>query len=286
MIGTLKTMPLPLFILGILALSYIGLVAWLYFAQSRYVYYPVRKLGAYPSDIGLGFEEVTLVTEDGVRLSAWYIPCQQTQEVILFCHGNAGNISHRLDSIKIFHSLGLNTFIFDYRGYGASEGRPSEPGTYKDAEAAWQYLVEVLKVPPNRIVIFGRSLGGTIATELAVRKQPAALIIESTFASFRDIGSDLYSYIPVSLIARFSYNALEHIRNLKVPVLIVHSPQDDIIPFRHGQILYNAAREPKEFLEIGGDHNAGFLISGDQYVKGLHRFLNRFVRTRNADPLL
>jgi len=285
-ISSIKTIPLPWLVLGIAALLYVALVVLLYLTQSRYVYYPESKLEAYPSDVGLAFEEVNLVTEDGIRLSAWYVPSQRSQEVILFCHGNAGNISHRLDSLGVFYNLGFSTFIFDYRGYGRSEGHPSEQGTYKDAEAAWQYLVKVLKVPPNRIVIFGRSLGGAIATELAVRHQPAALIIESTFMSFKDIASEMYPYIPTSLIARFSYNTLEHIRNVKAPVLIVHSSQDDIIPFRHGQSLYSAAREPKEFLKIQGDHNTGFLTSGEEYIKGLDTFVNRFVRQRNADHFL
>ncbi len=279
MIGSIKLTHILFSFLSIGALSYLGLLGLLYLTQSRYVYHPGNRLEAFPSDIGLTFEEVSLVTEDNVRLSGWYIPCKESRWVILFCHGNAGNISHRLDTLQIFNHLGMSTLIFDYRGYGGSEGRPSEIGTYRDAEAAWQYLVEVRHIPPRNIVVFGRSLGGAIAAHLAGKHQPSALILESTFISFEEIASDLYPYLPVGLIARFSYNTLECVRNIRVPVLIVHSPQDKLIPFRHGQVLYNAVNGPRELLIIQGDHNTGFL-SSEEYIKGLQAFLDRFVKRR------
>lgn len=198
---------------------------------------------------------------------------EKPRGVVLFCHGNAGNISHRLDSIRIFHHLRLSTFIFDYRGYGTSEGKPSEKGTYLDAEAAWHYLIEKLHVPSTRVILFGRSLGCAIATRLAQDHTPKALIIESTFTSIPDIAADIYPFLPVRLLARFDYNAMEYIKRVNCPVLIIHSRNDDIIPFRHGRQLFEAASKPREFLEITGTHNDGFMASGKSYEEGLDLFL-------------
>lgn len=164
---------MPSVLIIIIAASVCALsFALIYIFQSRFVYYPIRTLSPNPSSIGLRFEDVHFETADGVQLSGWFIPCNGARGVILFCHGNAGNISHRLDSIAIFHRLGLDVFIFDYRGYGESEGKPTEYGTYQDAEAAWQYLIEERKVNPRRVVVFGRSIGGALAAWLAQHRKP------------------------------------------------------------------------------------------------------------------
>jgi len=199
--------------------------------------------------------------------------------VILFCHGNAGNISHRLESIQIFHRLGLNVFIFDYRGYGRSEGKPSEIGTYRDVEAVWQYLVEERQVSPNRIVVFGRSLGGAVAAWSANRHTPGALILESAFTSVPDIAAKLYPYLPVRLLSRFKYNTAEYLDEVDCPVLIVHSREDEIMPFSHGKQLFERARGPKEFLEISGTHNEGFITSEKRYIEGLNTFISEYLHT-------
>jgi len=195
--------------------------------------------------------------------------------VILFCHGNAGNISHRLESIQVFHRLGLSTFIFDFRGYGQSEGRPTEQGTYLDAEAAWHYLVRERQMSPTEIIIFGRSLGGSIAAWLAQDHTPKALIIESTFTSVRDIAAELYPYLPVRWLCRFNYNAMDYLHQLNCPVLIVHSRDDEMISFSHGRRLFETANEPKEFLEIMGTHNEGFMTSAKRYEDGLDSFISK-----------
>ena len=149
--------------------------------QDRMLYYPDREVLQTPEDIGLEYEEVSLKTKDNVTISGWYIPAEHEKAVLLFCHGNAGNISHRLESINIFHNIGLSVLIFDYRGYGKSEGKPSEKGTYRDAEAAWNYLVEEKRKTPDRIILFGRSLGAAIAADIALRKIPQGLILKSGF---------------------------------------------------------------------------------------------------------
>jgi len=262
----------------ILAGSFLGFAAILTVFQSRLVYFPERAIAATPDAIGLSYESVSFETSDGVKLSGWLVPAQESRSVVLFCHGNAGNISHRLESIDVFYRLGLSVLIFDYRGYGKSEGRVSERGTYLDAEAAWQYLVDERQVEPSEIFIFGRSLGGAVGSWLAKGHTPKALIVESTFTSIPDIAAHLYPFLPVRRLARFRYSALDYVRQVDCPVLIVHSRDDEMIPFSHGQRLFEAANEPKQFLEIRGTHNEGFITSGRLYEDGLDLFISEYTR--------
>ncbi len=254
--------------------AYGVVVVLVFLTQSSLVYFPMRSVDMTPDKIGLDFEEVQLKTEDGVALSSWFIPAQKQRGVLLFCHGNAGNISHRLESIRIFHDLGLSVLIFDYRGYGQSEGSISEEGTYLDAEAAWTYLVEECHIDPSEIILFGRSIGGAIATKLATRKQAAALILESSFTSITDLGAQVYPYLPIRLLSRYHYDTSSYLKQIDIPLLIIHSSEDEIIPFTHAKVLYENANEPKELLEITGDHNAGFYLSGEHYISGIDRFLS------------
>lgn len=252
-------------------------IALVYIFQSHFVYYPIRTLSTDPSSIGLQFEGVRFKTADGVQLSGWFIPCDGAKGIVLFCHGNAGNISHRLDSIQIFHRLGLDVFIFDYRGYGQSEGKPAERGTYEDAEAAWWYLIDERQVIPSEVVVFGRSIGGAVGAWLAQNHKPRLLILESTFTSLRDVAATLYPFLPVRRFLRFEYNTAEYLRGVNCPVLVVHSRDDEIMPFSHGQQLFEVAREPKRFLEISGTHNEGFITSGGHYEEGLNSFISEHV---------
>lgn len=254
----------------------LALAALMYFFQDRMMYLPLRAIGATPAERGLAYEEVRIETADGVALAGWYVPAAPERGVVLFFHGNAGNISHRLDTLELFHDLGLSTLIIDYRGYGQSQGRPSEQGTYLDAEAAWRYLVEERQVPPDRMIFFGRSLGGAVAAYLAQRHPPRALILESTFTSAPDIAADIFSFLPVRPLVRFQYNTLARLADIRCPVLIVHSPDDEVIPYSHGRRLFAAAAEPREFLEIRGGHNAGFLVSAN-YRAGLELFIARYI---------
>ena len=268
-----RSMRAVMYIIAGLVLSYFALVAFVYVRQPKMLYYPVKEMGATPAEIGLAHDEITIRTSDGLHISAWYIPAPGARGTILFCHGNAGNISHRLDSIRIFHELSLNVLIFDYRGYGKSEGAPDEQGTYRDAEAAWDYLVNVIKIDPSRIVVFGRSLGSAVAAELAMRRTAGALILESGFTSVPDLGSRLFPHLPVRLISRYHYATIDKVGRISIPKLIIHSPDDEIIPFEQGRRLFELAVEPKSFLELRGSHNEGFLLSGDRYIKGLENFL-------------
>lgn len=265
-----------------LALAYLALLLLLFAVQGRLLYFPTRAIEATPADAGLAYEEVGLRAADGVRLQAWYVPAPGDRGTILFFHGNGGNLSHRLDTLRLLHRLGWSTLILSYRGYGRSEGTPTERGTYLDAEAAWRHLVEDRGIPAERVVVFGRSLGGGVAAWLAERHPPGGLILESTFTSVPDLAAGIYPLLPVRLLVRHRYPTLSRLPRIRAPVLVVHGREDEIIPFRHGQRLYDAAREPKAFLEIRGSHNEGFLLSGESYAKGLAAFLDRIGDGRDA----
>jgi fermentation-respiration switch protein FrsA (DUF1100 family) len=190
-----------------------------------------------------------------------------------------------LDTVNFLNKLGLNCFIFDYRGYGGSHGRPSENGTYLDVRAAYRWLTKKKGVPPQQIIIFGWSLGGTIAAYLAARAKSAGLVIESAFTSYRDIGQKFYPYMPVRWFARFDYPTIEFVRKVKCPILIIHSRTDEMIPFEFGLELYDAANEPKDFVEIFGGHNDGFLFSGEIYKKAWLKWLAFLSESANLQNL-
>ena len=263
----------------VLAVSalFLGLMLLLFVFQEKMVFFPGKRLGDTPEAAGLQYEDVYLVTDDDIKIHGWYVPHPDAQATLLFFHGNAGNLSHRLESISIFHDIGLAVFIIDYRGYGRSEGRPTERGTYRDAMAAWNYLVGERRLRPDEIIVFGRSLGGAVAAALAAKVTPAAVILESTFTSIKDLGKHYYPYLPVSWIARIHYPVDEYITSFKCPVLVIHSDRDEVVPARLGQRLFDSAPEPKMFLPVSGDHNNGFLLSRDVYVKGIQRFLQTYL---------
>jgi fermentation-respiration switch protein FrsA (DUF1100 family) len=248
-------------IIVVLVVAY-SVLGWsLYFMQPTFLYKPVRGVIYTPEELDLEFEDVSLETADNIKLNAWFIPAKNARFTILYCHGNGGNIMHRLDTINIFYELGLNCFIFDYRGYGNSEGSPSEEGTYIDVETAYNWLINEKKIPPENIIIFGRSIGGSIATYLAGKVTAKALVVDSAFTSYVDIGKKFYPYMPVKWFARFKYDTISYIRKVNCPVMVIHSQNDEMIPFEFGQELFDAVREPKKFVEIYGSHNDGFLLS-------------------------
>lgn len=267
-------------ILRIVVITYVCLTLLMYVFQSRFIYFPSREMHMTPDLAGMPYEAVVFAASDGVQLSGWFVPADKPRGVVLFCHGNAGNISHRVDTMRFHRALGLSSLHFDYRGYGQSGGKPSEKGTYLDAEAAWRYLTEERKIPAEQIVVHGRSLGGAIAAWLAREHAPKALILESSFTSIPDVAAKLYPFLPVRLLARFHYNTKDYVREVKCPVLIVHGPQDEIIPFEHGRRLFELAKEPKAFLEIGGSHNEGWAQSMDRYTNGVDAFLAEHVGER------
>jgi len=264
--------------LQIALLVYLGLMALIYFKQSSLVFLPEmdRDYRATPAAIGLPFTPLKLATTDGETLDGWFVPAKsEARGLVIFFHGNAGNIAHRLDYLRMFHELGLATLIVDYRGYGLSSGSPTEPGTYLDAEAMWRHARDVLRFPADRIVLFGESLGGGIAAQLAAKQRPAALVLASTFTSVPDLGSDLYPMLPIRLLADIRYETLAKLSQISCPVMVIHSRNDDIIPAAHGRRLFEAALPPKQFLEIEGGHNEGFVFNRDDWVRQLGGFLQQ-----------
>jgi len=250
----------------------------LYHRQAEHVYNPRRELSATPDSCGLTYQDVHFRSADKTLLHGWFCPCPHSQRAILLLHGNTGNISDCIASLKIFADLGFSSFVFDYRGYGHSEGHPDEQGTYHDAEAAWEWLLRERRYAPQDVVILGRSLGAAVGTWLASHHQAAAVVLESTFTSLPDIAAETHRLVPARWMTRYNYNSLERIPRIHSPIMIVHGRDDQVISYHHGQRLFAAANEPKTFMDIDGDHSTGFLHSGRRYIDGLQAFLNQYCR--------
>ncbi len=254
---------------------YGGFLLLLTLLQSKLLYFPSHDF-VNPQRVGLAVEDVWTTSTQGTKIHGWWVPKAQARMTILVCHGNAGNLTHRIGLVRELRKrLHANVMIFDYQGYGKSQGSPSEQGTYDDAKAVWDFLVNIRQIPAHHIVLFGRSLGTSIAAHLATRVQPAALILDSPFSSFVDVASAHYPWIPVRWIARFRYETAEYVKQRTCPLLLIHSRDDEIIPFRLGQKCFQQAKEPKEFLSIQGSHNDGFYVSLSSYMKKVDEFLTK-----------
>lgn len=271
--------------LAALLVGYVAAAIWIYARQSRRVYRPWREMVTHPGLHGHPYEDVTLRTDDGILLNAWYVPTPKAQRVLMFFHGNTRNISHFMDSIALFQRLGFSVFLFDYRGYGRSTGTPSERGTYLDAKAAWEYLLRERRLAPDDIVILGRSLGAAIASWIAARHAPHALVLESTFVSLPAVAADHHPWLPVRLLARYDYPVAENLARIRCPVLVIHSREDEIVGFHHAERLVAAAAGPATLLEIGGRHYDGHRASAGVYEAGLKEFLGRHVGRVHDRPI-
>lgn len=265
----------------ILSAGWLALSLLVFIFQSRLIYFPDKAIYYTPETLGLPYEDVKLLTADRITLHGWWVPHPQPRANLLFLHGNGGNISHRLQKIRLFHDLGLSILIIDYRGYGRSEGSLNESGTYLDAETAWNFLTRNKRLAPENILIYGESLGGAIAAQLASQRDVGALIVESSFTSLRDMGKYHYPFLPIEAIIRIHYPTLDYLRKVTCPVLVIHSPADDIVPYQMGQRLFEAANSPKSFLKITGNHNDGFLHSGAVYKDGLNQFIHQHLKMQN-----
>lgn len=258
-------------IAALLVLAFLN--GWMYLQQPAMVFFPYRALEATPGDWGLAYEEIWLSTPGGVRLHGWYIPHPGARRVLLLFHGNGGNISHRGDSVRIFNRLGLNVFIFDYRGYGRSGGKPSEEGLYEDGNAAWRYLADARGFRPHDIIVYGHSLGAAVAARVAAEHNPGRLILESSFSSVQDVAREVFPLLSRLVVLRYRFDTAAQLRRVTCPVLVLHSPQDGIIPYRLGVKVYQAANPPKTFVELRGGHNTGFLQSQPAYEHALAKFI-------------
>lgn len=267
-----------LIVVGGLIVLYVVFNILVYFFQRLMIYHPDKELSETPASMNLDYEDVVIPTSDGQKLSGWFIPHPSPRAVLLYFHGNTGNMSEPVPLLRILHNLNLAVLIIDYRGYGRSTGKPSEVGTYRDAEAAWAYLVNTRGITPEDIVIYGCSLGGAIAIWLATQHRPAALVAGSTFLNIRQIARDLFPMIPVTLLSRIHYNNKKRIQQISCPVLIMHSTEDDLIPFEHGLGLFQTAKPPKEFLELRGPHGEAVLVSEQKFIEAMDAFLYKYVQ--------
>ena len=253
------------------------------FIEKGLIFHPEKSNDSVTPDVyGIKYDDVTFQTEDGLNLNGWFVPGKKHSpdadlHTLLWFHGNAGNINRRLDNIKmLYERVPVNVFIIDYRQYGRSEGKVTEEGTYLDARAALAYLHSRDDINNEKIIFFGRSLGSAVAVHLALEEKCRALILETPFTSILEMGKKLYPYLPVSLLLQTKYDSLAKIKNIKVPILVMHGDQDKLVPFEHGRELYEAANEPKEFYTIpGAGHNDTHIVGGDEYFDVIKRFVNK-----------
>ena len=262
------------------AVFFVVLLTSLYFQQGRLIFMPTTEIYRTPADVGWAYEDI-LLDVAGESTHAWFIPAAgAARGVALFSHGNAGNIADRIESIGLLRDLGFDVLAYDYGGYGRSTGKPGEARIYADVRACWRYLTEERGVAPENILLFGRSLGAAPTTQLATEVTPGAVIIESAFLSIADMAHEIYPFLPPRLPLRHRLDNASKIANVNAPLLVVHSPDDEIIPYEHGRRLFELAPEPKAFLEISGLHNEGFWKSGDVYLDGLDEFLTPIFGSR------
>jgi len=269
----LKMIAIPLLTLVVV------FILWLRWNEPNMIYYPDRHIDQTPDQVGFKYEDVTLTTSDGIRINGWYLPSPEpananpgaTLTVLLF-HGNAGNMSHRFEKLAVLRELGVDTFIIDYRGYGRSGGKPDEQGTYRDARAAYDHLIQQRKLSPRSIVVYGESLGSAVAADLATKVNIGGLILEEAFTSVGDVGQKMFPFLPVRWLVRNKYDTLAKMPRIKVPLLIFHSRDDELFSIRHARRLLAAANDPKQLVELRGSHNDAFLVSATTYHDALQQF--------------
>ena len=260
-------------IIQVALISYFILILLLSLFQEKMLFIPYKNITGTPSDLGMDFEDINFTAKDGTSLNGWFVPAQNAEYTVLFCHGNGGNISHRLDTIFLFNKLPVNFFIFDYRSYGKSNGVISEKGLYEDVAAAWNYLTENKKIAPEKIIIVGRSLGGAVAAQAAAQHSPGGLILEAAFTSLPEIAQEKMPIFPVSWMIKYKLSTIENLAKVKCPVLIIATLDDSIIPIRHGKKLFDKAPEPKTFVELTGDHDDCYFLCRTKYTEALTKFL-------------
>jgi fermentation-respiration switch protein FrsA (DUF1100 family) len=246
--------------------------------ENRFIFSPPRyPEGFSPARVHpLGLEEIWIATDDGVRLNAWFLANSSSPMVLLWFHGNATNIGQQLDELETYSRLGTNILALDYRGYGKSEGSPDEAGVYRDAEAAYRYLVDQRRFTPASIIVYGHSLGGAVAVDLAARHECGGLIVESSFTNTGEMARRMFHVPFIEHLPRSRFDSLAKIARVRAPILVIHGTRDQVIPFSMGQRLYEAAPEPKSFLSVeGGEHDSIFTSGGEKYWEHLQAFVNR-----------
>ena len=252
--------------------------------ERRIIFHPVKYPEGYwdPASRAVPVEDVYFTTSDSVRLHGWYVPSGGGAATMLWFHGNAGNLTHRLDNIEMLRSLHINLFIFDYRGYGKSEGEPNEAGIYLDSQAAYDWLVNIKKILPQKIILFGRSLGGICAVGIAAKNPAAGVILESVFPSARRMAQKIFPFLPLGWAIKSRFDAIAQVPGLKLPKLFLHGTQDEVVPYKLGRELFAAAVEPKTFYDIeGAGHNDTYLVGGPAYFDALDQFIQNAISDRS-----
>ncbi len=245
------------------------------YVERSIVFKPQKGVQSTPSGVGLRYQEAVIQTPDGVRLHSWFFANPDARMTLFFLHGNAGNIGSRLEKISFFLDLGMSVFIIDYRGYGASTGSPSEKGLYKDAQAAYDHLTRTLKIASERIIVYGESLGSSVAIDVASKNRAAGLIVEGAYSSAADMSRHLYPMVPTFMMGIKMDNASK-IGSIRGPKLFIHSRSDEVVPFSLGQKLFDLASEPKELVVIEGGHNDSFFKYQEQIRAKVEAFLTEF----------
>ncbi|MBI2646052.1 MAG: alpha/beta hydrolase [Deltaproteobacteria bacterium] len=242
------------------------------------MYHPKKVFSHAPEQYALKAQDVFFEAPDHLRLHGWFFESKKTQKTLLFFHGNGGNVASNLELISIFvQKVHLNVFVIDYRGFGKSEGHPSETGLYQDAEAAYEYLTQVRKMDKDNIIIFGQSLGGAIAIDLASKRPASVLIVENTFTSAVAMAKVFYPYLPVRLFIKSKFDSLEKMKSIAMPKLIIHATEDETVPFQLGKKLFEVAATPKEFYAVlGAHHGNNYATGGPSYVEKLKKFTKVF----------
>jgi len=258
--------------------GYVGICVLVWIFQARLVWFPGPPPLSGPGELGWAFEPVVLRSNDGVNLAAWFLPVDGARAALLISHGNAGSIQQRLTQAEAFREMGLSVLLYDYRGYGDSDGRPSESGTYLDARAAFDHLVQVRGFEPSRILLYGESLGGAVTVELATARRSAGVILESSFTSLPDVAASIYPWLPVRLLTRIQYASIDRIERIDAPLLVLHSVQDEIIPFSHAQGLMERARAPKRLVRTAGGHNDGGFTARAEWRRDVAAFVDEALR--------
>ena len=254
------------------AIMYLMVAAGMYLLQSFMLFHPDKKVRYTPANHHWEFESIVLDV-NGEKTDGWYIPLENARGVLLFSHGNEGNIAEWLPFVHTFRKLGFSVLLYDYGGFGRSTGRPSEERCYADGRAMWNWLTKVKGIPPEKILLYGQSLGGGVTANLAVEVTPRAVVLDSTFTSIPDVGARMLPFLPVRLLCSYRFDNASKVPNIHVPVMVIHSPRDQLTPYSHGQKLFELANEPKTFLEIHGRHVMGFTDSEAIVSKGLEKFL-------------
>lgn len=262
------------YLLLFVAAAFLWLFLYVKYLEKKTVFFPEKDILLSPEEAGLSYENVFIKTVDGIGLNGWYIPYEKAKYTILFFHGNAGNISYRLDKMMVVRSLGFNIFMVDYRGFGLSQGQPTEKGLYLDAEAAYSYLRQKRNLRPENIIVYGSSLGSAVAVDLAIKEDVKALILEGIFSCAKDVAARRYPYLPAFAFS-YRFDTLQKIKQIKVPKLFLHSVTDEVLDIQMAIKVFKAASEPKKFIKLHGEHATCYNESKDEFLKAIGSFIKR-----------